>query len=112
MIMSGIPSSGEASGGLLVAAARNRVEVSFEFFPPTSDELAAKHWQALNRLAPLGPKFVSVTYGAGGSTRERTHALVSRIRRETTLEPAAHLTCVGATKAGIEEVAEQYWASG
>lgn len=112
MIMSGIPQSNEISSGLLVGSARNRVEVSFEFFPPTSDALADKHWQALMRLAPLGPKFVSVTYGAGGSTRERTHALVSRIRQETTLEPAAHLTCVGASKGEIEEIAERYWQSG
>ncbi|MFC4273221.1 methylenetetrahydrofolate reductase [NAD(P)H] [Sneathiella chungangensis] len=110
--MSGIPQSNEISSGLLVGSARNRVEVSFEFFPPTSDALADKHWQALMRLAPLGPKFVSVTYGAGGSTRERTHALVSRIRQETTLEPAAHLTCVGASKGEIEEIAERYWQSG
>ena len=69
MIMSGIPKNSEGAGGLFAATTRNRVEVSFEFFPPTSDELAEKHWQALMRLAPLGPKFVSVTYGAGGSTR-------------------------------------------
>ncbi|WP_340149541.1 methylenetetrahydrofolate reductase [NAD(P)H] [uncultured Sneathiella sp.] len=112
MIMSGIPVEGTESSGLLVANPSSRVDVSFEFFPPTSDALAEKHWQALERLAPLGPKFVSVTYGAGGSTRERTHALVSKIRRETTLEPAAHLTCVGATREEIEEIIGQYWDSG
>lgn len=104
--------AGSANGDLVTPEQANRVEVSFEFFPPTSETLAEKHWQALSRLAPLGPKFVSVTYGAGGSTRERTHDLVSRIRRETDLEPAAHLTCVGATIEEIEEVAESYWASG
>ncbi|MCR9214023.1 MAG: methylenetetrahydrofolate reductase [NAD(P)H] [Proteobacteria bacterium] len=100
------------NGGLLVSGSENKVEVSFEFFPPTSEVLAEKHWQALKRLAPLGPKFVSVTYGAGGSTRERTHSLVSRIRKETELEPAAHLTCVGATKEEVGAVAEAYWDSG
>lgn len=112
MIMSGIPERNDVSSGLRGAGARNRVDVSFEFFPPTSDALAEKHWQALMRLAPLNPKFVSVTYGAGGSTRERTHSLVSRIRQETTLEPAAHLTCVGAEKGEIEEIADRYWESG
>jgi methylenetetrahydrofolate reductase (NADPH) len=112
MIMSGIPERNDISGALSGAQSRNRVDVSFEFFPPTSDALAEKHWQALMRLAPLDPKFVSVTYGAGGSTRERTHALVSRIRQETTLEPAAHLTCVGAEQGAIDEIAERYWQSG
>lgn len=112
MIMSGISSERNNEPGLTTNGFTNRVEVSFEFFPPTSEALASKHWQALNRLAPLGPKFVSVTYGAGGSTRERTHELVSKIRRETTLEPAAHLTCVGATVNEIEAVAEKYWESG
>jgi len=112
MIMSGISESKNAYGGLLSGRSGSRVGVSFEFFPPTSDELAKKHWHALTRLTPLGPKFVSVTYGAGGSTRERTHAMVSRIRQETDLEPAAHLTCVGAKKGEIENVAERYWESG
>ncbi|WP_420854597.1 methylenetetrahydrofolate reductase [NAD(P)H] [Sneathiella marina] len=110
--MSGISPGRSAEQGLVVNGIANRVEVSFEFFPPSSEALASKHWQSLNRLAPLGPKFVSVTYGAGGSTRERTHQLVSRIRRETSLEPAAHLTCVGATVEEIEAVAESYWESG
>ncbi|PHQ69322.1 MAG: methylenetetrahydrofolate reductase [NAD(P)H] [Sneathiella sp.] len=112
MSISGIAPSQNTASSLVTPGQANRVEVSFEFFPPTSEVLAEKHWQALSRLAPLGPKFVSVTYGAGGSTRERTHALVSRIRQETDLEPAAHLTCVGATIEEIEGVAESYWNSG
>ena len=86
--------------------------VSFEFFPPKSDEMEAKLWQAVKRLEWLAPRFVSVTYGAGGTTRERTHATVVRIRRESALEPAAHLTCVGATRAEIDAVAERYWEAG
>ncbi len=86
--------------------------VSFEFFPPKTDEMEEKLWQTIKRLEWLTPRFVSVTYGAGGSTRERTHATVTRIRRETRLEPAAHLTCVGASRAEIDAVAERYWAAG
>ena len=86
--------------------------VSFEFFPPKTDEAEQKLWATIERLAPLGPRFVSVTYGAGGSTRERTHATVVRIRRETALEPAAHLTCVASSRAGIEEVAQRYAEAG
>src|SRR5215469_1746427 len=83
--------------------------VSFEFFPPKSAEAEEKLWQTIQRLEPLQPRFVSVTYGAGGSTRERTHATVARIRRETSIEPAAHLTCVGASCAEIDAVAHRYW---
>ncbi len=86
--------------------------VSFEFFPPKTDEMEQKLWQTIKRLEWLTPRFVSVTYGAGGSTRERTHATVTRIRRETRLEPAAHLTCVAASRAEIDAVAERYWAAG
>jgi methylenetetrahydrofolate reductase (NADPH) len=89
-----------------------RPQVSFEFFPPKTAEMEAKLWQAVKRLEPLRPRFVSVTYGAGGSTRERTHATVVRMRHETPLEPAAHLTCVGATRSEIDEVARRYWAAG
>ena len=88
------------------------IAVSFEFFPPKSEAMEAQLWQAITELAPLAPRFVSVTYGAGGSTRERTHSTVARIVRETALVPAAHLTCVGASKAEIAEVAEQYWQAG
>ncbi len=86
--------------------------VSFEFFPPKTPEMEEKLWQTVKRLEPLGPRFVSVTYGAGGSTRERTHATVLRIRRETGLEPAAHLTCVGAACAEVDEIAQRYWQAG
>src|SRR5580692_5542456 len=86
--------------------------VSFEFFPPKTEEMDARLWEVVKRLEPLGPRFVSVTYGAGGSTRERTHATVRRIRQETSLEPAAHLTCVAATRDEIDRVAQDYWDSG
>src|SRR5712691_523987 len=86
--------------------------VSFEFFPPKTDEMEEKLWQTIKRLEWLTPRFVSVTYGAGGSTRERTHSTVTRIRRETRLEPAAHLTCVGADRAEIDDVAQRYWQAG
>ena len=86
--------------------------VSFEFFPPKTAELEERLWAAIKRLEPLRPRFVSVTYGAGGSTRERTHATVRRIRQETALEPAAHLTCVAATRDEIDAVARDYWEAG
>jgi methylenetetrahydrofolate reductase (NADPH) len=86
--------------------------VSFEFFPPKTVEMEARLWEVIKRLEPLTPRFVSVTYGAGGSTRERTHATVRRIRHETALEPAAHLTCVSATRAEIDAVAQDYWEAG
>jgi methylenetetrahydrofolate reductase (NADPH) len=86
--------------------------VSFEFFPPKTAAMEQTLWQAITRLAPLAPRFVSVTYGAGGSTHGRTHATVARIRRETTLEPVAHLTCVGATSTEIDAVARDYWDAG
>jgi methylenetetrahydrofolate reductase (NADPH) len=86
--------------------------VSFEFFPPQTPEMEARLWEVIKRLEPLGPRFVSVTYGAGGSTRERTHATVRRIRQETALEPAAHLTCVAATRDDIDQIARDYWAAG
>ena len=86
--------------------------VSFEFFPPKTAEMEARLWEVIKRVEPLAPRFVSVTYGAGGSTRERTHATVRRIRHETGLEPAAHLTCVAATRAEIDAVASDYWQAG
>jgi methylenetetrahydrofolate reductase (NADPH) len=88
------------------------INVSFEFFPPKSEKMEQALWGAIRRLEPLRPRFVSVTYGAGGSTRERTHATVARLARETCLVPAAHLTCVEATKEEIDEVARCYQASG
>ncbi len=82
--------------------------VSFEFFPPKTEAMEQTLWLAIQRLAPLGPRFVSVTYGAGGSTRQRTHATVRRILEETNLTPAAHLTCIGASRAEVDEVARGY----
>ncbi len=96
----------------LFAAPRGNLSVSFEFFPPKSEKMEEQLWKAVLELAPLAPSFVSVTYGAGGSTRERTHATVERIIRETDLVPAAHLTCVAASKGEIAEVAGQYWDAG
>jgi len=87
-------------------------QVSFEFFPPRTEEAEARLWEAIVRLEPLDPTFVSVTYGAGGSTRERTHGTVKRILRQTRLTPAAHLTCVGASRAEVDEVARSYWDAG
>lgn len=81
---------------------------SFEFFPPKTETLEQKLWDAVEQLAPLAPSFVSVTYGAGGSTRERTHRIVARIKQETNLAPAAHLTCVGSSKQEIHEIVAQY----
>ncbi len=88
------------------------VSVSFEFFPPKTPEMADKLWSTVKQLAPLNPGFVSVTYGAGGTTRERTHQTVKRIHDETDLKPAAHLTCVGASRGEINEVAQSYWDAG
>jgi methylenetetrahydrofolate reductase (NADPH) len=99
-------------GALLFADAAGDIEVSFEFFPPKTEKMEATLWESIQTLAPLKPRFVSVTYGAGGSTRERTHATVARIVRETALVPAAHLTCVDATKEEIDSIARSYWEEG
>ena len=88
------------------------IAVSFEFFPPKTEKMEEQLWTAINRLAPLAPEFVSVTYGAGGTTRERTHATVERIVKETALRPAAHLTCVDATREEVDTVARAYWNAG
>ncbi len=88
------------------------IAVSFEFFPPKTAAMEATLWAAIRKLEPLAPEFVSVTYGAGGSTRERTHATVSRILNETSLKPAAHLTCVAATKEEIDSIVREYWELG
>jgi len=90
----------------------NTPRVSFEFFPPKSDAMATRLWETVKRLEPMAPAFVSVTYGAGGSTRERTHETVKRIAQETSLRPAGHLTCVSATKEEVLAVADQYWDAG
>lgn len=90
----------------------NDIAVSFEFFPPKSEDMEKTLWASIARLAPLKPRFVSVTYGAGGSTRERTHGTIARMLRETSLTPAAHLTCVGATKEETDEVIRDYWNIG
>ena len=96
----------------LFAAPRGDIGVSFEFFPPKSDKMAEALWHSIETLAPLRPRFVSVTYGAGGSTRERTHATVERLVRDTGLTPAAHLTCVGASRGEIDDIARAYWDIG
>ncbi len=86
--------------------------LSFEFFPPRTEALEAQLWTCIRRLEPLHPRFVSVTYGAGGSTQARTHATVTRILAETTLTPAAHLTCIGASRGEVDAVAARYWEAG
>ena len=96
----------------LFAEAHGDIAVSFEFFPPKTEAMAATLWQSIEMLAPLEPRFVSVTYGAGGSTRERTHATVERIVRETSLAAAAHLTCVNASCDEIDGIAQSYWDAG
>jgi len=90
----------------------SQIRASFEFFPPKTEETEATLWEAIKRLEPLQPDFVSVTYGAGGTTRTRTHATVAKIARETYLRPAAHLTCVGASKGEVDDVIREYWDAG
>jgi methylenetetrahydrofolate reductase (NADPH) len=94
------------------AERRGALRVSFEFFPPKTEEMERTLWESIGRLAPLGPSFVSVTYGAGGSTRERTHSTVKRLLSDTALVPAAHLTCVDATREEVDEVVRAYNAAG
>ena len=96
----------------LFAEARGDIAVSFEFFPPRTEKMGETLWESILTLEPLAPRFVSVTYGAGGSTRERTHATVERILKETDLTPAAHLTCVGASRDEVDAVARDYWQLG
>ena len=113
-----IPKTGPKAGPNVGPVARvgsspsRDVRVSFEFFPPKSDEAEEALWQAIRRLEPLSPSFVSVTYGAGGSTRERTHRTVRRLIEETTVAPAAHLTCVAASRDEVDAVIRDYWATG
>ena len=92
--------------------AHSPLNVSFEFFPPKSEKMERALWHAIDRLAPLQPKFVSVTYGAGGSTRERTHKMVAALKEKTSLDPAAHLTCVSASRAEVDEVVDSYRDAG
>jgi methylenetetrahydrofolate reductase (NADPH) len=96
----------------LFAEAHGDIQVSFEFFPPKTEAMGETLWSSIQTLAPLQPRFVSVTYGAGGSTRERTHATVERILNETGLTPAAHLTCVGASRDEVNAIAKDYWDLG
>jgi len=97
---------------LMSSNAMGPLSVSFEFFPPKTQKMAENLWAAMERLRPLRPNFVSVTYGAGGSTRQRTHDTVTRIQNEGGLPCAAHLTCVGAAREEINEVARSYWQAG
>jgi len=112
------PDTGPPGGPFSLAAAEfparapQRLAVSFEFFPPKTEAMERTLWEAVTRLAPLKPSFFSVTYGAGGSTRQRTHDTVIRLKKETGIEPAAHLTCVGATRPEIDDVARAYWDAG
>ena len=96
----------------LFAETRGDIQVSFEFFPPKTEKMEETLWESIKTLEPLQPRFVSVTYGAGGSTRERTHLTVERILNETPLTPAAHLTCVGASREEIDGIAREYWELG
>ena len=107
MTVSSDPSSASPLGAM-----PEGVQVSFEFFPPKTEKMQDQLWASVERLAPLMPQFVSVTYGAGGSTRERTHETVVRIQKDKGLQAAAHLTCVGATCGEVDAVAQHYWESG
>src|SRR5580692_5380593 len=109
--MDSVVQDAEARRSRFVGGGRD-IRVSFEFFPPKTAEMEKTLWESVERLAPLSPAFVSVTYGAGGSTRERTHATVKRILADTALVPAAHLTCVAATRTDIDAVIASYRAAG
>jgi len=95
-----------------IILSKRDINVSFEFFPPKNDEMEEKLWKSITALQCLNPSFVSVTYGAGGSTRERTHNTINKILQNTSLKPASHLTCVGASKQEIDEIAKNYWQMG
>ncbi|WP_310467510.1 methylenetetrahydrofolate reductase [NAD(P)H] [Sphingomonas sp.] len=103
---------GRARAEPLFAGLPGDIAVSFEFFPPKTEKMEATLWDSVATLGPLGPRFLSVTYGAGGTTRERTHATVARIVRETGIPAAAHLTCVEASRADVDAVARDYWEAG
>jgi methylenetetrahydrofolate reductase (NADPH) len=100
------------AGARLASRQTGPLDISFEFSPPRTPEMEEALWASIRRLEPLNPSFVSVTYGAGGSTRERTHRTVRRILEETTLKPAAHLTCVDASRAEVDDVIQDYWDAG
>lgn len=106
------PEDRRAAASPMFAGLSGDIGVSFEFFPPKTEKMQTTLWDVIGMLTPLSPRFVSVTYGAGGSTRERTHATVARIASETPTPAAAHLTCVDASKAEIAEVADAYWQAG
>ncbi|MGV1682016.1 methylenetetrahydrofolate reductase [Sphingopyxis sp. NJF-3] len=110
--LNSIAEARRAAASPLFADLAGDIGVSFEFFPPKSEKMEAQLWDTFRTLEPLGPSFVSVTYGAGGSTRERTHATVARIAAESAVPPAAHLTCVEASKEEIDAVARAYWDAG
>lgn len=107
-----VPAANIRASRFVAGQATRRIRVSFEFFPPKTEEMERTLWDSISRLAPLSPNFVSVTYGAGGSTRERTHATVKRILAETPLTPAAHLTCVAATREDVDGVIRAYRDAG
>src|SRR2546423_7190364 len=111
-LMSAEPAIAPRQSRFVNNGGERRIRVSFEFFPPKTDEMEKTLWESITRLAPLRPNFVSVTYGAGGTTRERTHATVKRILDETALMPAAHLTCVAATCAEIDGVIRSHCSAG
>jgi methylenetetrahydrofolate reductase (NADPH) len=104
--------TGPRFGGLPKLAELPAPQLSFEFFPPKTEALETQLWSCIRRLEPLAPRFVSVTYGAGGTTQARTHATLTRLVQETGLTPAAHLTCVGASRAEVDAVARSYWEAG
>lgn len=95
-----------------IIASKRNINVSFEFFPPKTDEMEKTLFKSIESLAPLKPKFISVTYGAGGSTRERTHQTIKKILKETNLKPASHLTCIGSSKEEVNKIAKDYWDMG
>ena len=107
-----VPATHTRASRFVAGQGARRIRVSFEFFPPKTEKMEEALWGAIHRLAPLRPDFVSVTYGAGGSTRERTHATVKRIVSETALTPAAHLTCVAATCQDVDAVIHAYCDAG
>ena len=112
MTLDQMAEAARALDGPMFANLPGDLAVSFEFFPPKTPAMQESLWQAVETLVPLNPRFFSVTYGAGGSTRERTHATVARIASETPVPAAAHLTCVNATAAELDAIADEYWAAG